>query len=67
MKNQTDKKWPELFLYSKTDFYLPWKYLENEVCSVSCHCIEYMRLFMRLLISFATITERAEILSTLLV
>jgi hypothetical protein len=31
LKNQTDKKWPELFLYSKTDFYLPWRYLEDEV------------------------------------
>ena len=26
-----DKKWPELYLYSKTDFYLPWEYLEKEV------------------------------------
>ena len=25
------KKWPELFLYSKTDFYVPHTYLENEV------------------------------------
>jgi len=23
--------WPELFIYSKTDFYLPWKYLEKSV------------------------------------
>jgi hypothetical protein len=25
------RRWPELFFYSKTDFYLPWKYLEKEV------------------------------------
>jgi len=25
---------PELFLYSKTDFYLPWRYLEEEVLSL---------------------------------
>ena len=24
-------KWPELFLYSKTDFYLPYEFLESEV------------------------------------
>ena len=24
-------KWPELFLYSKTDFYVPHTFLENEV------------------------------------
>ena len=25
------KAWPELFLYSKTDFYLPHKYLEDKI------------------------------------
>ncbi len=23
------KPWPELFLYSKTDFYLPWRHMEE--------------------------------------
>ena len=26
-----DQRWPELFLYSKTDWYLPHKYLEDKV------------------------------------
>ena len=26
-----DQRWPELFLYSKTDFYLPHKYSEDKV------------------------------------
>ena len=25
------KKWPELFLYSKKDFYLPWQYMEETI------------------------------------
>ena len=25
------KKWPELFLYSKRDFYLPWQYMEETI------------------------------------
>ena len=25
------KNWPELFLYSKKDFYLPWQYMEETI------------------------------------
>ena len=28
---QERKKWPELFLYSKKDFYLPWQYMEETI------------------------------------
>lgn len=31
LKRELAPRWPELFLYSKTDFYLPYKYLEEEV------------------------------------
>ena len=28
---ELDKKWPELFLYSKSDFYVPHTFIEEEV------------------------------------
>ena len=28
---QERKSWPELFLYSKKDFYLPWQYVEQTI------------------------------------
>ena len=31
LKEQVRNPWPELFLYSKKDFYVDWRYLENEV------------------------------------
>jgi len=30
-RDAKNRPWPELFLYSKTDKYLPWQYLDNEV------------------------------------